>query len=139
MLPDRKPQQKVVVQCLIEHNGKILLVRGSKMLDAVNNDMGYFGMPRFTVKFGQDPVLTLVQNIRDIFGALVKTSRLQDLTQRMADKGTQEFEVSYYVELKQDPENLGDYTMFVSEDELERYVFPSEAEKIKKLRKDEEQ
>lgn len=131
MLPRRQKQQRVVVSCLVEHDGQVLLLRGSQVSDeASRHRMGYFNLPRFTVPFGADPDELLRTTFAEYFDQALEDVAVFDIVHRLADMGyTQEVEILYRAKAPQVTERPGKY-QFVAKEDLAQYMFAREYERI---------
>ena len=131
MLPLEPRQQKIYVTCLVEHNGHVLLLRGSQYADRASfGSIGYFGLPRFTLRFGADPVKTITRELQQQFGQSVDTPSIVSVSERLSNRHTQTVELVYRMSVPVPvAEQPGRY-LFARRDQLEDYVLPSELEKL---------
>lgn len=126
MLERQRKQQKIVVSCIVEHNGKILLLRGSQVSDrASSRSMGYFSIPRFTVAFGREPEHVLRDAFLDYFDQAIEEMSMIGTTQRLTDMGqTQEVEIIYRASVPKVTGRTGKF-IFVEKGEADKYMFKS--------------
>ncbi len=126
MLERQRKQQKIVVSCIVEHNGKILLLRGSQVSDrASSRSMGYFSIPRFTVTFGKEPEHVLRNAFLDHFDQVLEEMSMIGTTQRLTDMGqTQEVEIIYRASVSKVTGRTGKF-IFVEKCEADKYMFKS--------------
>lgn len=124
MLERQRKQQKIVVSCIVEHNGKILLLRGSQVADrASSRSMGYFGIPRFTVTFGMEPEQVLRDAFLDYFDQTLEEMSMIGTTQRLTDMGqTQEVEIIYRASVPKVTGRTGKF-LFVKKSDADKYMF----------------
>ena len=124
MLERQRKQQKIVVSCIVEHNGKILLLRGSQVADrASSRSMGYFSIPRFTVTFGMEPEQVLRDAFLDYFDQTLEEMSMIGTTQRLTDMGqTQEVEIIYRASVSKVTGRTGKF-LFVKKSDADKYMF----------------
>lgn len=120
----QRKQQKIVVSCIVEHNGKILLLRGSQVSDrASSRSMGYFSIPRFTVTFGREPEHVLRDAFLDYFDQVLEEMSMVGTTQRLTDMGqTQEVEIIYRASVPKVTGRTGKF-LFVKKSDTDKYMF----------------
>lgn len=133
MLPLQPKQQKIYVTCLVEHNGQVLLLRGSQYADrASSGSIGYFGLPRFTLRFGIDPVDLITRELYEQFGQQINTPTIMSVSERLTNSHTQAVELVYRVQVEHPVnEKTGRY-LFAETEELEQYVLPVELRRLRK-------
>ena len=124
MLERQRKQQKIVVSCIVENNGKILLLRGSQVADrASSRSMGYFSIPRFTVTFGMEPEQVLRDAFLDYFDQTLEEMSMIGTTQRLTDMGqTQEVEIIYRANVPKVTGRTGKF-LFVQKSDADKYMF----------------
>lgn len=129
--------QKIKVTCIVRQGNKILLIRRTEVSNPAHQPQAvYFGIPSFTVPFGEDPRTTLATVLQEYVGDIrIANMTLRDIRQYMSRNGTtQVFEVLFHVNttgsttLHTPAEKL----LFVNERELDAYMFPQEAMYIRK-------
>jgi len=134
MLPLQPRQQKIYITCLVEHEGQILLLRGSQYTDQASSDtIGYFGLPRFTLRFGVNPTALIAHELSEQFGQQIDSSiiTITHVCERLIDAHTQAVELVYRVHLEEPiTGQIGRY-LFAERDELEQYVLPAELKQLR--------
>lgn len=128
--------QQIKVTCIVRHNNKILLLRSTQVANPEHEPRGgYFDIPTFTVSFGEDPRVTLLRTLNEYLGQSVDTVAMLDVRQYLSSNDTiQIFEMLFAANTianVQLNEELGKF-MFVSEEELDAYMFPQESIHLKK-------
>tara|TARA_B100000745_G_C20147269_1_gene393425 strand:- start:740 stop:1153 length:414 start_codon:yes stop_codon:yes gene_type:complete len=132
MLPLEARQQKIHVICLVEYDGQILLLRGSQYTDrASSGSIGYFGLPRFTLRFGVDPVDLIMREFNEQFGQQIKSSTIMSVSERLTDRHTQVVELVYRVLVEKPIVAKTGCYLFSHVDDLEKYVLPHELERLR--------
>ena len=128
--------QKIKATCVVRNNDKVLLLRCNQVVNREHRPQaGYFGIPSFTISFGEDPVTTLQETFEDYFDQSVDNLLMIDVRQYMSDDNTtQIFEVVYTAKsaTKIKIEDQYDKFLFVHKDELDAYMFPTERERLEK-------
>lgn len=121
---ERQQKQKIVVSCIVEHNDQVLLLRGSQVTDkASSRSMGYFSVPRFTVRFGQSPEQVLRDAFLDYFDQELKDMAMAGTKERLTDMGyTQEIEIIYRAQVPRVTAKTGKF-LFVQKKDTEKYMF----------------
>ncbi|MAZ29848.1 hypothetical protein CL655_01030 [bacterium] len=124
MLKRPQKQQKIVVSCIVEHDGQILLLRGSQVNDrASSRSMGYFSIPRFTVAFGREPERVLRDAFLDYFDQTLEEMSMIGTAQRLTDMGqTQEVEIIYRASVPKVTGRTGKF-LFVKKSDADKYMF----------------
>lgn len=132
MLPLQPRQQKIYVTCLVEHNGQVLLLRGSQYTDqASSGSIGYFGLPRFTLRFGVDPVELITKELHEQFGQQIESPTIASVHERLMNSHTQAVELIYRVQIEKPVAAQTGKYLFAETDELEQYVLPAELELLR--------
>lgn len=117
---------------MVEHNGQILLLRGSQYTDRASSDsIGYFGLPRFTLHFGVDPVELITRELLDQFGQQIKSPTIMGVSERLIDSHTQAVELVYRVQVEPPTTQKHGRYLFADADDLEQYVLPTELERLR--------
>lgn len=105
----------------------------------VNNEhrpqAGYFGVPSFTISFGEEPEVALLTMLEDYCNQPIEDLSMIDVRQYMsADNAVQTFEIVYTAKSTRPHKanNKYDRFLFVHRDELDVYMFPSEKEHLEK-------
>lgn len=124
MLERRQKQQKIVVSCIAHHDGRVLLLRGSQVADqASNRGMGYFSVPRFTVRFGESPERVLRNAFLDYFEQELNDMAMVGTRERLTDMGsTHEIEIIYRAHVPKTTTQTGKF-LFVQKGDTAKYMF----------------
>lgn len=127
MLPRRQRQQHIILTCVVEHNDRILLLRGSEYLDDASREhIGYFGLPRFTLTFGSDPEALIARELYEQFGQTAVDLSVLTVAERMVDDATQAVELVYRVSVERPERHQTRRFFFAPHSRLEHYLFPDE-------------
>jgi len=130
MLPLQRKKQTIIVTCLIEHNNKILLLRGSEYAnDVCKAYAGYFVLPRFTLPFGGNPAELISAELKEQFGQSVKNMKVLTITEHMTDQTTQIIELVYGISVNKARSRHGRFS-FIGKDKLKDFLFPDEIKRI---------
>ena len=127
--------QKIKATCIVQHNGKVLLLRSDQVLDPEHRPRaGYFGVPSFTVTFGADPEQMLEKTFIDYFGQSINGLIMVDVQQYLnTDQTVQVFEVVYTTRVTEfEVGDQSDNYIFVDKDDLHAYMFPAERAHLEK-------
>lgn len=131
MLPQKPRHQKIYVTCLVEHQGRVLLLRGSQYRDEASSEhIGYFGLPRFTLRFGVNPATLITKELEEQFGQAVEDVVIADVIERITNQHTQVVNLLYRVAVNEPAKSLPGRYQYVNKDELEQYVLPEELERL---------
>jgi len=136
MQPFLIKKQKVKVTCILRQGKQILLLRSNQVTNPEHQPReGYFGIPCFTVSFGEDPSTTIQNYLFDYFEQPVENLRVIDIRQYITNRNaTQIFEIIYTadsIKRAKTKEQYGKF-LFVSEDELDAYMFEEERKYLRK-------
>jgi hypothetical protein len=128
--------QKIKATCIVQYEGKVLLLRSDQVVDREHRPQaGYFGVPSFTISFGEDPQVMLQETLQEYFEQSVQDLSMIDVRQYMSKDGTvQIFEVVYTAKslTEVELENQRDKFLFVHKSELGSYMFPTEREYLER-------
>ena len=128
--------QKIKATCIVQSNGKVLLLRSDQVVDRDHRPQaGYFGVPSFTISFGEDPYVILQEMLKDYCEQTIDNLSMLDVKQYMSDdNATQTFEVVYTAKsvTKIQSEDLCNTFLFVHKNELDAYMFPTEKKRLEK-------
>ena len=128
--------QKIKATCIVHYKGKVLLLRSDQVVDREHRPQaGYFGVPSFTISFGEDPQVMLQRTLGEYFDQSVDDMLMIDVRQYMSDDNTvQIFEVVYTATSAAEVESAAqqDTFLFVHKNELDAYMFPTERERLEK-------
>jgi hypothetical protein len=110
----------------------VLLLRGSQYTDQASLEgIGYFGLPRFTLRFGVDPVELITKELYEQFGQPIESPAIMKVSQRLINHHTQTVELVYRVRVSEPvAERHGRY-LFAEANQLEQYVLPAELERLR--------
>lgn len=134
MLQNQKQKQQIYVTCLVQHDNRVLLVRNSQCLDYADHvSAGYFGLPRFTLTLGSNPVALIKHELEKQFNQKVKKVSVLNIIESMVDSVTQTVELIYRVEIKDAKRAQVGHFCFVSTNQLSNFVFPKELLLLEKL------
>ena len=93
--------QKIIATCILETQGKILLLRGSQASDDSCEifGIGYFDVPRFEISFGSDPEEVIKDQFVKYFGQKVLGAKVVDVCQSVRkENSVQVFEIIYTIQ-----------------------------------------
>jgi hypothetical protein len=128
--------QKIKATCIVRHESKILLLRSNQVVNKEHRPKaGYFGVPSFTISFGEEPEVALLTMLQDYCNQPIENLSMIDVRQYMSeDKSVQTFEIIYSAKstYPHQANNKYDTFLFVHADELDAYMFPSERESLEK-------
>jgi len=128
--------QKIKATCVVRNNDKVLLLRCNQVVNREHRPQaGYFGVPSFTISFGEDPEIMLQKMLEDYFDQPMNNFLMLDVRQSMSDDNSiQIFEVVYTAKsvTSIQTEDQYDKFLFVHKDELDAYMFPAERERLEK-------
>lgn len=117
--------QKIVVAGLLQHEGRILLIRRSLKESLFP---GYFELPSGKVEFGEDPVKALEREFLEETNLKIKVGEPLRTFSYVSDEGRRHsVEIVFRVSLVSSPSEVK-----LSEDHDEyRWVLPGDVDKIK--------
>jgi len=134
MMPYRNRTQKVVASCIVYSGERVLLMRGSQLVDPASQEgTSYFNVPRFTVAFGDDPVSRAEAEISAHLAQQVGDLSVISVSTYFSDEATQVIDITFASSVTDVPEETVGRCVFAHPEELHKYVFPDELSKLRRL------